>query len=661
MIQKLLCGIASWFEATSPAQRVSRWHILLLVLIVTIGGATRLWELGAVGLHGDEETMAMPAMHIIEHGTPTLPSGMFYARALGQLYLMAASVATFGESEWALRLPSALCGTLLVVLAYFAGRRFLTPAWNLVFTATVAFLPTFIIDAQTARMYVFLVTCVAAMLILIFRWERTGQLAALIGALVVFGIGLHFHSLTIFNAFLFLFPGLLHGDRRKLLHGLIAFGIGVAMFVVIEDWVASQYPPRVSLEDAGVQIGSRARWAVPEAGLPLILAGAAAAAFLGWRVARRIAWRLAACAAGALLGAGIFAQLVFFYHVAFLLLIAGGLIALRHGERTLRPLTIVAAVSAAIGIAHVLSLRSSGVESFRQLFGAMVGQPSVWPMLVVAQYSIAATIAAAAALAVALGLFARRERIPDFMLLFVLGVWVPLLAVGVFQWFVPLRYTEGQVLPLLLAGCAAVQWLFTRASARRTRDGARAVPLQVVAATLAAVAFVNPMAFSRTVGAGYGIHPDHKGAAEFVRSRPLAPEDIVLAEDVLQQTYYLDRVDYWLVAPYVAVQFAQQVDGVLRDIYTAVPVMTSAEELEALIARPDRGAIYVIGSGEQQSDGRRHMRGPEIFSMLQSPRFEVVYQGRDGVTKVWKVARTQPARTQTLEASAVPRIRAAAP
>jgi hypothetical protein len=56
-----------------------------------------------------------------------------------------------------------------------------------------------------------------------------------------------------------------------------------------------------------------------------------------------------------------------------------------------------------------------------------------------------------------------------------------------------------------------------------------------------------------------------------------------------------------------------------------------------LVARHDRGAVYVIGSGEDQQDGRRLSRAHGIFEALQRPEFKVVYQGRDGLTKVWKV------------------------
>ncbi len=77
-----------------------------------------------------------------------------------------------------------------------------------------------------------------------------------------------------------------------------------------------------------------------------------------------------------------------------------------------------------------------------------------------------------------LWLLARREPVPDHVLFAVLGVWIPIVIIGFFEWNVPLRYTAAQIFPLLLAAFAAMQWLvggprwLTRvALARRARDG----------------------------------------------------------------------------------------------------------------------------------------------------------------------------------------------
>jgi hypothetical protein len=111
---------------------------------------------------------------------------------------------------------------------------------------------------------------------------------------------------------------------------------------------------------------------------------------------------------------------------------------------------------------------------------------------------------------------------------------------------------------------------------------------------------------------------------------------------VLQQTYYLGHVDYWLVNKNVAAPFMHQVHGRWLDFYTDTPLIGTGSELEQLVEKPDRGAIYVIGSGENQEDGRGLMRAFGISQALSSPPFRTVYLGRDGLTRVWKVDAPPP-------------------
>ncbi|MCJ7590295.1 MAG: hypothetical protein MUO51_02970, partial [Woeseiaceae bacterium] len=74
--------ITRWFEDVSASQDYQRSDYVVLWLILAVGAVLRFWGLDNVGLNGDEETMAMPAMAILETGQPILPSGMYYARAL---------------------------------------------------------------------------------------------------------------------------------------------------------------------------------------------------------------------------------------------------------------------------------------------------------------------------------------------------------------------------------------------------------------------------------------------------------------------------------------------------------------------------------------------------------------------------------------------------
>lgn len=566
----------------------------------------------------------MPVMHIIRQGTPELPSGMFYARAIAQLYLMAGSVHLFGPTEWSLRLPSVLCGLALIPLAFVYGRRFLRPAWNLGFCAVTAFLPAFIADSQEARMYVFLLASLALYSICLFRWERTDRSAWLAGAVLVMLMALQFHTLAVFGAFLVFFPGLLHADERKLLLGAVAFAAIAGGYWLISGWVSSFYPPAPSTHGVSVvaesHLGSLAVLGWPRA---LLAVGALAATALSGWFASRVSGVAARWSAGGLMFTALMCELVLFYHAAVLFMAVAVLIACRHGRRIMPILACILAVSALLALTQLALLHASHQYPGRKVFGAMIGMPSIWPMIRMAPYSLFAVGTVAVGGLWAAWRIARGGRVADHWLFFLLGVWLPVLLLGLFAWNVEQRYTEFVLFPLFISALSLWQDLAL------TRRAPLAAALGVSAL------MINPVATARVVNAGYTIHPDHKGAAEFIRSLHLGPRDILVAEDVNQQTYYLGKVDYWLVSQDFATQFVELRDGALRDIYTSTPLIGTGAELRKLLDRPERGAVYVIGSGELMENGRREVRGHGISEVLASEPLRPVYKGRDGLTVVW--------------------------
>jgi len=579
--------------------------------------------------------MALAATHILRHGTSYLPSGMFYARGIAQLYMMAGSMLVFGESEWAMRLPSVICGLAAVALAYYYGRRFLSPVWNVAFVAAVAFLPVSIADSQEARMYIFLQASLIGYTILVFEWERTDRIGMLIAAVAVMIMGIQFHALAVFGAFIVFFPGLLHADRRKFLVGMAAFVVIVVGYALISHWVAGFYPPRPQIHGLDKVISDR-NWGVNKlrAPVPILAVAAAVAAALAVYTVRGISSRWIRALSGALLFAGLACQLVLCYHMACMLLVGGAILAYRHGENIGRRLIVLVAVSVILAAAHYALLQSAGVGSPRKIIGLMAGLPSVWSFLNLAFYSPAAALIVAIGVLGSLWRLFTARKIGDIWLFFILSVWLPLLGLGLFTWYPEARYTEFALPPLLLCGFAC----FSAVRLPRTNKHAGvSMGWQAVFACLSCVLFVNPFSVAHVVNAGYTIHPDHKGAAEFMRSLRLAPNDIVLAEDVLEQTYYLKRVDYWLIGPEFEKEFVEDSHDKILDIYTHTPVIASASELAGLVARPGRGAIYVIGSGENQEDGRLTVRGLEINQMLHSDAFKRIYVGRDGLTEILKV------------------------
>jgi len=641
-------SLSELFRITAPMERDLLAHRVMLLVILSVGTWVRFWGLGNVGLHGDEETMAMAVMGIVREGAPILPSGMFYPRGLTEIYLMVASVHLFGESEWAFRFPSALCGVLTIWLAWLAGRRFLRPYWNLAFAAAIALLPSMIVYSQTARMYIFLLAAVAACMVCVFAWERSGRIGWLIGGVVALVIGIELHALAVTTILLFLMPGILQGDFRKLLYGSIAAAVVLVSYLLINGWVDTHYPvpPPEYAADLGPPMWDRSR--APEAfaltfEVALWIAGLAIA-FFAFHLSRVIPQRFAAISVTTLLLAGLLLQLQLYYHIALILLIAATVVARRFGgPRIWRRFRIFALGSGLLALIH-FSLLASTPGSLKKVIGALVGQPSIWPYFRILSYSEVAGGLAILAIAWGLWRLMRRGRVPDYVLLGVLGVWIPLFTIGFFVWSMPPRYTVASLLPLMLCGFAfaqkAVDWLQEKAAARNMSMLAGR-PAQLVAVAAITMLVVNPVEVVASVDSGYESHPDHKGAAEFIKAQNIVDADVIIAEDVLQQTYYLGRVDYWLMSRHHARRYVELKNGRIQDFYTGAGVISSAAMLEDLL-RTERGnRIFVIGSGENQSDKRKGMRG-DMDPVLRSEQFEVVYEGRDGLTQVWRATGAPP-------------------
>jgi hypothetical protein len=626
--------LGGMFEVTRPADRERLVHRLLLAIILSVGTLVRFWGLGDAGLHGDEDTMVLAVLHILQDGRPILPSGLFYPRGFTELYLMALSALIFGPTEWAFRLPSALCGIALIALAYIAGRRFLRPQWNLAFAATVALLPEIVVYSQTARMYIFMLAAVAAAMACIFEWERSDRRGWLVGAVAALIVGVELHALTVTIVLLLFLPGMLSGDVRKLAYGAGAAAIVMLGYLVIDGWVNAQYPvppPKYGAEIAtpGWR-GSRALDYPLEFDIARIVAGVASAVF-AVHLGRKLKHHRASLSVATLLLAGLVAQLALFYHIAALLMAAGMIVAYRYGgSAVLRRTWIFILAAGTIALIHVTVL-AARPDSVVKIVGALVGQPSVWPYVRMAGFSIAAGVLAFAATVWGLWRIANRQRADDYSLLALLGVWIPLFVLGLFVWNMPTRYAAASLLPLLLAAFAFVQrsvdWLLQAFRSARVASVWRAA-----AAILATALIVNPLWATARVNADNASQPDHRGAAAFMRAQRLEPRDIIVAEDVQQQKYYLGEVDYWLMSRAHARRYVQEIDGELRDFYTGSLVIDSGPQLAELLQRyPDR-RIFIIGSGRRESG----LRGLGISEMLESNHFEVLYVGRDGFTKVWR-------------------------
>ena len=632
--------IARWFTQTTASQDYLRSDYVVLWLILLVGMFLRFWGLGNVGLHGDEETMAMPAMAILDTGQPYLPSGMYYSRALLNVYMMSGSVWIFGESEWAFRLPSAIVGSLTGLAAFFMGRRFLSPQINLAFVATITLLPGMIAVSQTARMYVFFVTCIIWFSACLFRWERDQRIRSLIIAILVWALALHFQRLAILAAPLFLFPGMSRQSWTQLIQGAVACISAGLMYKIYADWVNAHYSyiseqPRLPAPDEIVPqtsfdvLMSANEW--------LFLASVVAVAVLViltlFKYAKLDEWHQALPVL--LIGVGLLAMTALQYHMGGTLLILGSVFWLRAPGLPRSSLLTMLLLAAVMAVVHLGLLYTTGLYPGRKLIGAVIGIPNVWPILRFIYFNPFAGAIYGVVLLLTVARFTKGRSLPMHILFFAMAVWAPLLIIGYFDSYIPPRYASGQLGFFLLCTFAGMALLARELKWIST--GARLSRPMIAVLALISVALINPVALGRTVNPDYGMYPDHKGAAEYISDLELGTDAILIAEDVLQQTYYLGRVDYWLDEIDNAFNFSIVRDGILVDQYTATPVIGTGDELVAVLNAEQLRDVYILGSGENFYEGARLFRGRGISDVLESHRLEVVFVGRDGKTKIWKM------------------------
>jgi hypothetical protein len=229
------------------------------------------------------------------------------------------------------------------------------------------------------------------------------------------------------------------------------------------------------------------------------------------------------------------------------------------------------------------------------------------------------------------------HRIPVHFLFFAMAVWAQLFAIGLMRWYVAERYTIG-ALPFFLIGIVTSVVYLAQNTGWGTKLRENSVAASAAVVVLIA-AIINPAAAWQVSNNDYRDHPDHKGAAEFIRNLNPGPDDIVIAEDSIVQTYYLGKVDYRLQSVVGARNHSIQINGVLHGQYTNTPVVGSGAELERILERRFAYDVYVISSAQVSESLMRRNRAGGIASVLASERLEVIYKGRDDKTTVWRLRR----------------------
>ncbi len=631
-------------------------HWALLGAVVVGGAFLRFWGLGTLGLHGDEDVMALATRALVETQSPTLPSGMHYVRALPQLLMMSVSTSVFGDTEWALRLPSALVGSIGIFIAFWLARRFLSVYWALFFAVVFALLPCMIEHSQTARMYGVYVTCIMLFGVTLFWWERTKSIVSFLSSIAAALFAVSFHALAVFSIPLFFFPGLVRRSLPMLLAGGVAFLACVLVERQLSEWIGSQYFPLVErqspMED---EPGGMLAIPIDLASMMVGMLGAALAAGAALVIARirKLAvvgttWLLLAVVC---LGFSVTFGVLVQYHLAGLFFLLGTAFFVRAGCSVKVPIALGGLLAVLFVVHARLLWQSPEVQSINDLIESLAGTPYPKTYLSFSRYSPLGVIIYGLVFSYLAVQFSRGSSVSDHMLFFLMAVFAPLLLMGFLAGqYIPSRYVIGFLPLFLLALLAAVVEVFDRIGDRLPGFPRAAY---IAAAIIVLLAFVNPSDFWYNVNARHEDFPrltghrgvDHKGAAEFVLAQHLDQDDIVIAVDTQQQVYYLgDRIDYYMRSLNTSRNSSFMREGRMLNLYTGVPQIWSGSMLRNILSEFRGKQVLVIGSGELEGNLMRYY-GDGIWSTMEAVGFQEVFLGRDGATRVWRYSRLpEPSR-----------------
>lgn len=176
-------------------QRRSGWSRSnwILLFIVLVGAALRLYRLGAQSLWGDE---ALSALIAASNLAQVLDNAFASVHPPGYYFLLHLWRFAAGGTDMALRYPSAFLGVLGIVLTYQLGCNIRSKRLGLWAAGITALAPFHVFYSQEARMYT-LLYCITCVLMLTYMrlWQGRGVGWWVLFVLTsVFGMWTHFFT-----------------------------------------------------------------------------------------------------------------------------------------------------------------------------------------------------------------------------------------------------------------------------------------------------------------------------------------------------------------------------------------------------------------------------------------------------------------------------------
>ena len=133
--------------------QMNKTSIAFLLILIAAGFLLRIYHLGTPSFWADEAISANAAAAMVNHGTPSLPSGFIYLRGILNTFFISLSFMIFGISEFSARLPSVIFGTIMIPLVYLMGVRAGNGKIGLIAALFITFSVVEIAWSRQARMY----------------------------------------------------------------------------------------------------------------------------------------------------------------------------------------------------------------------------------------------------------------------------------------------------------------------------------------------------------------------------------------------------------------------------------------------------------------------------------------------------------------------------
>lgn len=635
----------------------NKYTAAILTLLLLVAALPRFYDLNALGFYGDEETSAFAARSLAEGKGMAMPSGMPYLRSMPQTLANALSAKAFGlDKEFAYRLPATIIGTLTVPLLFLVSRSFVGASTALLAALLLAFSEWHIITSREARMYAPFLFFYIATAFALLQWNLLIKLRHALFAFIFFIGTATLHPLGImavqFAAIPVAFP---NWSRLNILPVTIFIAAAVisaylysnAMeFSPYDIWKQSRglaLPPETANDSSAPFILSAAFTAPQYLTWLLLIGGMLLGLWLAYMCPmhekypghrlRNIGLFIMAGLTGALLCTGqVYAGAL--AAVVFLIIHQGErLEILRSGRLPLALIFMISATTLIIAISQhgpVTAIKNALMFPYPYLAYFADISPELF---------IIFTLTCGY-------LLLKRPSTDDLPLkAMMLSFFLPIAVIGIESRWGGARYLIGSYPFFLIISAAGivfgVQKLVRALNITHPRNvfistilvalsgviGGHGIPQSISANQLDYGEPFNPHAL------GMGFYPDHQSTGIYVRQH-MQKGDIIIAEDMLEQYWYVGKVDYWLIDKAKSWQYLyRDENGLERDIYVSSEIL-SPDKIAALAGLNKR--IWLITSGESFQRRELTLNKAQIDWLTSIEKnYTPVYSGRDNVTKVY--------------------------